>query len=131
MPSNKETLFQDHICQFLEAEHGYQSLDKDSLPNQGYHIIESVLLAFIKNTQADKFAELARDYGSDAEQKIIKALENPTGIRFGHALDTRARFNRNALNRVAEATKVDTILVTLLDKARAELATRKAEGRSY
>ena len=54
-----------------------------------------------------------------------------TGIRFGHALDTRARFNRNALNKVAEATRADTILVTLLDKARAELATRKAEGKPY
>ncbi len=76
MPSNKETLFQQHICQFLEAEHGYQSLDKDALPNQTDHIIEPALLAFIKTTQADKLAELARDYGSDAEQEIIKALKN-------------------------------------------------------
>jgi len=75
MPSNKETLFQDHICQFLDAEHGYQALDKSLLPNQTDHIIEPLLLAFIKNTQADKFAELARDYAADAEQEIIKALK--------------------------------------------------------
>lgn len=75
MPSNKETLFQEHICQFLEAEHGYQALDKALLPNQVDHIVEPLLLAFIKNTQADKFTELARDYGSDAEQEIIKALK--------------------------------------------------------
>ena len=76
MPSNKETLFQTHICRFLEAEHGYKALDKALLPNQTDHIIEPLLLAFIKNTQADKFAELARDYHSDAEQEIIKALRN-------------------------------------------------------
>lgn len=75
MPSNKETLFQDHICHFLEAEHGYKALDKTALPNQKDHIIEPLLLAFIKNTQADKFVELARDYGLDAEQTIIKALK--------------------------------------------------------
>ncbi len=76
MPSNKETLFQDHICQFLETEHRFKALDKTLLPNQTDHIIEPLLLAFIKNTQAEKFAELARDYGSDAEQEIIKALKN-------------------------------------------------------
>jgi len=75
MPSNKETLFQAHICQFLATVHGYNPLDKALLPNQTDHIIEPLLLAFIKNTQADKFAELARDYGSDAEQEIIKALK--------------------------------------------------------
>jgi type I restriction enzyme R subunit len=76
MPSNKETLFQAHICQFLETEHGYQALDKTLLPNQTDHIIEPLLLAFIKNTQAEKYAELVRDYHSDAEQEIIKALKN-------------------------------------------------------
>lgn len=75
MPSNKETQFQDHICQFLEAKHGYQALGKTLLPNQTDHIIAPLLLEFIKNTQADKFAELARDYVSDAEQEIIKALK--------------------------------------------------------
>ena len=76
MPSDKETLFQDHICGFLEAEHGYIALDKALLPNQTDHIIEPLLLAFIKNTQAEKYAELVRDYGSDAELEIIKALKN-------------------------------------------------------
>lgn len=75
MPSNKETLFQQHICQYLETEHAYRPLEKSQLPNQTDHIIESVLLDFIKATQADKFAELARDYGADAEQEIIKGLK--------------------------------------------------------
>jgi type I restriction enzyme R subunit len=76
MPSNKETLFQDHICDFLETEHGYLALDKALLANQTDHIIEPLLLAFIKNTQADKFAALVLDYGSDAEQQIINTLKN-------------------------------------------------------
>lgn len=76
MPSNKETLFQEHICQFLETEHDYKSLAKDLLPDQEHHIIEPLLLDFIKSTQAEKFSELEQNYGSDAEQEIIKALKN-------------------------------------------------------
>ena len=76
MPSNKETLFQDHICQFLETEHHYKPLTKDLLPDQEHHVIEPLLLDFIKNTQAEKFSELKQNYGSDTEQEIIKTLKN-------------------------------------------------------
>jgi type I restriction enzyme R subunit len=78
MPSNKETLFQDHIAQFLETEHGYNQLEKSLLPNKKHHIIEPLLFEFIKATQAKKFAELEANYKNDSEQEIIKALIHET-----------------------------------------------------
>lgn len=74
MPSNKETLYQNHIAQFLEVEHVYHQLDKALLPEKAHHIIEPLLIDFIEATQADKFAELRENYKSDSEQEIIKAL---------------------------------------------------------
>ena len=66
MPSNKERLFQDHICTFLRDTHGYEAI-KDRQSNtfaikkdrkQDWHIIDSDLIEFIKATQADEYAEL-------------------------------------------------------------------------
>ena len=76
MPSNKETLFQDHIAQFLETTHQYAPLAKADLPDKAHHIIEPFLIDFIKATQAEKFLELQNNYKADAEQEIIKALVN-------------------------------------------------------
>jgi len=76
MPSNKETLFQAHICRYLEREHSYHALDKAQLPDQQHHIIESLLLDFIKSTQAEQYAQLVENYGSGADTEIIKALKN-------------------------------------------------------
>jgi len=76
MPSNKETLFQDHIAKFLETEHGYNSLEKGLLPQKNHHIIEPLLIQFIKATQPEKFDELQVNYKSDSEQEIMKALIN-------------------------------------------------------
>ena len=76
MPSNKETLFQDHICQFLESAHGYQSLVTGLLPEKTHHVIESLLLGFIKSTQSEQFAELEENYKSDSDLVIINALKD-------------------------------------------------------
>lgn len=77
MPSNKETLFQAHICQFLATVHGYKLLDKALLPNQTDHIIEPLLLAFIKNTQADKFASWRVIMVRMLNKKLSKPLKRP------------------------------------------------------
>ena len=58
MPSNKERLFQDHICDFLRNTHGYEAIkDRQSKPfaikkdrKQDWHIIDSDLIEFIKAT---------------------------------------------------------------------------------
>lgn len=82
MPSNKERLFQDHICTFLRDTHGYEAIkDRQSNPfaiktdrKQDWHIIDSDLIEFIKVTQADEYAELENLYHSDTDSQIIKVL---------------------------------------------------------
>jgi type I restriction enzyme R subunit len=76
MPSNKEILFQDHICAFLEKEHEYKVLSKDDFNDKEYHIIEKDLIAFITATQADKYAEIEENYKTDTNKEIIKALKD-------------------------------------------------------
>ena len=74
MPSNKETLFQDHLCAFLCTEHKYETFEASRLTNAN-HIIEKDLIAFIKNTQENKYLELQENFGTDADREILKALE--------------------------------------------------------
>jgi type I restriction enzyme R subunit len=74
MLSNKETLFQDHLCAFLAKEHQYETFEASRLTNAN-HIIEKDLIAFIKNTQPDKYQELENNSGTDADREVIVALE--------------------------------------------------------
>lgn len=75
MPSNKETLFQDHICAFLEREHKYIPLSKSDFTEKEYHIVAKHLVSFIQNTQADKYTTIQENYGADTDREIIKALK--------------------------------------------------------
>jgi type I restriction enzyme R subunit len=75
MPSNKETLFQDHICAFLEREHKYIPLSKSDFTDKDYHIVAKHLVSFIQATQADKYATIQENYGADTDREIIKALK--------------------------------------------------------
>lgn len=76
MPSQKEILFQNHICAFLRKKHKYKVLTKDDFDDREYHIIEKDLVAFIRATQAGKYAELQENYKSDTNKEIIKALKD-------------------------------------------------------
>ena len=40
MPSQKEILFQNHICAFLRKKHKYKVLTKDDFNDREYRIIE-------------------------------------------------------------------------------------------
>ncbi len=75
MPSNKETLFQNHIANFLETQHEYVVLTHDDLNDKEYHIINNHVLDFIKATQADKYNNLYENYGTDTDGEIIKAIK--------------------------------------------------------
>ena len=75
MPSNKETLFQDHVCDFLSKEHNYETFESSRLQNAN-HFIEEDVINSIKATQENKYQELVENFGSDADREIIKALEN-------------------------------------------------------
>lgn len=79
MPSNKETLFQDHICAFLEKVHEYTVLVSDDLKDKEYHLIQKELLSFIRDTQPEKFVEIEENFRSDTDKEIIKALKEELG----------------------------------------------------
>lgn len=74
MPSNKETLFQAHVCSFLEREHGFRRLRADELGDTGHHLIEADLIGFITDTQPEKYKQVEASYRSDTNREIIKAL---------------------------------------------------------
>jgi type I restriction enzyme, R subunit len=65
MPSNKETLFQDHICAFLKEKQGYSVLSTDDLNDNEFHFIEKHLIEFITATQPNKYAEIEKNYGKN------------------------------------------------------------------
>ncbi|RLD62272.1 MAG: type I restriction endonuclease subunit R [Bacteroidetes bacterium] len=75
MPSNKENLFRDHICKFLEKGHKYIPLSKSDFTDKEHHIIEKHLISFIASTQPDKYAGIQENYGADTDREIIKALK--------------------------------------------------------
>lgn len=79
MPSNKETLFQNHIAHFLETQHKYVVLSHDDLKDREYHIIEAHLIAFIKETQLEKYQSLQNNFGTDTDNEIIKAIKDELG----------------------------------------------------
>lgn len=75
MPSNKETLFQDHICSFLENEHKYIPLSKTDYTDKEYHIIEKHLVSFIIATQQEKYESIEENFGTDTNREVLKALK--------------------------------------------------------
>lgn len=79
MPSNKETLFQEHICSYLRDNHDFISLSNDELNGienlRDFHIIEKHLLQFIQKTQEEKYSQLKEQFSTDADIEIIKALK--------------------------------------------------------
>jgi len=93
MPSNKETLFQDHICSFLAREHGYEELDSSKV-DPYHHIAEEYVLNFIKGTQYEAYQNLYENYGVDSDGEIIKELyaqlkNKPLWVLMRHGLEVR------------------------------------------
>ena len=91
MPSNKETLVQDHICAFPENGHKYIPLSKTDFTDKEYHIIEKHLVSFIIATQADKYetikeniilTNVCRDYFA----KLVCDISKINAIAFSDKL---------------------------------------------
>lgn len=76
MPSNKETLLQEHICAFLETAHRYRRLSKDDLPDKEFHFIEKHLIEFITAAQTEKYKTLELNYKTDTNREIVQALRD-------------------------------------------------------
>lgn len=75
MPSNKETLFQEHICAFLKDVHEYDELSAHEQVDKEYHFIEQHLIQFVKAIQPEKYAGLVENYSTDTDKMIIGELK--------------------------------------------------------
>ena len=75
MPSNKETLFQEHICAFLKYVHNYDELSAHEQVDKEYHFIEQHLIQFVKAVQPEKYANLVENYSTDTDKMIIGELK--------------------------------------------------------
>ena len=75
MPSNKEILFQNHLCAFLEDKHEYVCLSNGDVKDKEFHFIEKHLIEFIIATQPEKYAELEENYKTDTNNQIFNALK--------------------------------------------------------
>ncbi len=75
MPSNKETLLQQHIANFLTEHHKYIRIEEQDVTDRDFHLIEEHILQFVKHTQADTYQSLVNNFGTDADSEIIKAIK--------------------------------------------------------
>lgn len=75
MPNKKESLLQEHICQYLHKKHEFLPLSASDLKDAQDHILETHLFQFIKTTQSEKYAEIEENFGSDTNAEILKALK--------------------------------------------------------
>ncbi len=75
MSPEAEKLFQNHIAEFLNKQHGYAVLEQPEITDREYYLAEDHLMAFIRATQPETLARLEGDYGSDASMEIIRALK--------------------------------------------------------
>lgn len=112
MPSNKEILSQDHICDYLETAHHYRRLSKDDLGDQEFHFIEKHLVEFICATQKDKYDALERNYTIDANREIVEALRGESSKKIEY-------FYRDALTpeMIAKYLEHFLVFVPAVDKS--------------
>ena len=70
-----EKQFQRHIAAFLIKTHGYAVLTQCDITDLDDYIAGDHLMAFIRATQKQTFADLEKDYGTDAADEILRALK--------------------------------------------------------
>ncbi len=97
MSSNKETLFQEHIAQFLVQKHKFQRLENNDFDDKDFHFLKKHLLDFIVGTQPEKYETLQQNFGTDADKEIFKALKaqlvkKPLWLIMRNQLDVRGIF---------------------------------------
>ena len=72
--STPELLFQQHIADFLEREHGYERLGKDAAIDPTHAWMADELWSFVADTQPEAVATLKAQYGSAARDEFFRAL---------------------------------------------------------
>jgi type I restriction enzyme, R subunit len=75
MVSNKERIFEDHICNYFENNNKFIRTDDKEIDDRINHFATKDILTFIKETQSEKFGKLGESYGDDSDDEILKALK--------------------------------------------------------
>ncbi len=70
-----EKKFQRHIADYLTQTHGYAVLKQSDITDPDAYIAGDHLMAFIRATQKQTFADLEKDYGTDAPDEILRTLK--------------------------------------------------------
>lgn len=73
--SNLEKQMQRHITKYLQDHHKYTLIETDDITDKKYYFIDEQIIAFIKDTQVEKFIKLEELYGKDAADQILKAIK--------------------------------------------------------
>ena len=68
MVSNKERLFENHICKYLHEQNGFIPTEDKEIDDRIFNFITGDILSFIKNTQKEKYDELVDFYGDDSDE---------------------------------------------------------------
>ena len=92
--STPELLFQQHVADFLEREHGYERLGKDAAIDLTDVWMADVLWAFVVDTQPEAVETLRGQYGSAARDEFFHALRDelrhtPSWMILRHGLMVR------------------------------------------
>ncbi len=75
-----EKKFQRHIAAYLRKEHDYAVLAQTDITDPEFYIAGDHLIAFIRATQKQTIAALEKDYGTDTDDEILRALKKELGI---------------------------------------------------
>jgi type I site-specific restriction-modification system R (restriction) subunit len=70
-----EAIFQAHIAEYLRTQHAYTVLEADEITDKDYYLATPLLIAFIRDTQAETLQKLEAEYGALAQDEIITALK--------------------------------------------------------
>jgi type I restriction enzyme R subunit len=76
-----EAKFQDHVVRYLNSVQGYTLLETEEISDKEHYIAESLLLAFIRATQAEALERLQVNYGTDSQDEICKALKAALAVK--------------------------------------------------
>lgn len=89
-----ELTFQQHVADYLVLKHEYAVLEQTDITDTEQFIAEDHFWAFLKATQGDTLKKLTNDYGTDARDEVLKALQNelahtPLWMLLRHGLKVR------------------------------------------
>ncbi len=70
--------FQKHFENALSSIHGYKKYGNSSLTDKEWYLAENDLISYLRKTQLYRYYELEKNYGTDTDDEIIRAIKDET-----------------------------------------------------